>query len=158
MEGGGLRQNNNLRRTNPQLLLVLVVCSPFKVRLDRLVSLCVEMLHIKLYRPELQFRIRSSLLSNCISCIMRCSYALLNHACRITLFTRPACGLCDEAKLVLARVQEERPFIYKEFNVMEAGHHVWRRLYQYDTPVVSLSDLSLRGVARRGFYGAEARE
>lgn len=60
----------------------------------------------------------------------------LLHACRITLFTRSNCSLCDNAKLVLSKVWHRRPFDYVEVPVMEPGHQKWQ-IYQFDTPVVS---------------------
>lgn len=35
----------------------------------------------------------------------------------LTLFTRPNCPLCDEAKSMLHLVQEDFPFEYKEINI-----------------------------------------
>ena len=61
------------------------------------------------------------------------------QACRITLFTRPNCGLCDMAKTVLQRVQAETPFVFKEVNIVggTADAKAWRDLYDFDVPVVS---------------------
>lgn len=61
---------------------------------------------------------------------------LLQHACRVTLFTRANCSLCDDAKLVLSDVWNKRPFDYTESDVMTAGQERWRELYEFDTPVV----------------------
>jgi glutaredoxin len=36
---------------------------------------------------------------------------------RITLYTRPDCCLCDEAKTVLARVRMEQPFDLEEVDI-----------------------------------------
>lgn len=57
-------------------------------------------------------------------------------ACRITLFTRQNCQLCVNAKQNLSNVWDQRPFIYKEIDVMTPDGRVWRDLYEFDTPVV----------------------
>ncbi|TID21794.1 putative glutaredoxin domain-containing protein [Venturia nashicola] len=57
------------------------------------------------------------------------------HACRITFFTRSNCSLCHNAKLVLSKVWDQRPFDYVEVAVMEAQHQKWQ-MYQFDTPVI----------------------
>ncbi|KAI9686072.1 MAG: hypothetical protein M1822_004055 [Bathelium mastoideum] len=75
--------------------------------------------------------------------IMWPSPRLLRHACQITLFTRANCGLCTQAKQVLSNVWDKRPFEYQEIDVMAAGQQAWKDLYEFDTPVVSLSLFSL---------------
>jgi hypothetical protein len=62
--------------------------------------------------------------------------------CRITLFTRANCSLCDNAKAVLGTVKQRTPFQYTEINVMEPGHEKWKAVYEFDTPVVSLCNLA----------------
>jgi hypothetical protein len=37
---------------------------------------------------------------------------------------------------VLGRVWDERPFEFREVDVMKAGQERWKALYEYDTPVV----------------------
>ncbi len=64
---------------------------------------------------------------------------LLRHACRITLFTRANCSLCDDAKAVLARVRGRRPFMLEEVDVMAREQDRWKKLYEFDTPVVGTS-------------------
>lgn len=58
-------------------------------------------------------------------------------ACRITLFTRTPCGLCDTAKAVVHNVKAKRPLDFHEINVMDPGQDKWKKLYEFDTPVVS---------------------
>ncbi|OCK80262.1 hypothetical protein K432DRAFT_298058 [Lepidopterella palustris CBS 459.81] len=70
------------------------------------------------------------------------SRRLLQHACRITLFTRANCSLCDTAKRVLSHVWEKRPFEYTEVNVMEPGREKWK-IYEFDTPVIHVNKSSL---------------
>lgn len=64
---------------------------------------------------------------------------LLQQVCRITLFTRSGCALCDSAKGVLSQVWNKRPFEYSEIDVMESGHEKWKDVYEFDTPVVRCS-------------------
>lgn len=68
---------------------------------------------------------------------------LRQYVCRLTLFTRANCGLCDNAKKVLSDVWDRRPFEYDEVDVMAPGQQKWKDVYEFDTPVVSIfSDLS----------------
>ncbi|CAH0048039.1 unnamed protein product [Clonostachys solani] len=60
----------------------------------------------------------------------------LLQSCRITLFTRPSCGMCDQAKESLSKVWDARPFAYVEENIDVKGSK-WRDLYDFDVPVVS---------------------
>ncbi|CAI6098179.1 unnamed protein product [Clonostachys chloroleuca] len=60
----------------------------------------------------------------------------LLQSCRITLFTRPGCGMCDQAKESLSKVWDARPFAYVEENIDVKGSK-WRDLYDFDVPVVS---------------------
>ena len=62
--------------------------------------------------------------------------ALRQYVCRLTLFTRANCGLCDNAKQVLSSVWDRRPFEYDEVDVMSPDHEKWKHLYEFDTPVV----------------------
>ncbi|KFH44494.1 Glutaredoxin-like protein [Hapsidospora chrysogenum ATCC 11550] len=62
----------------------------------------------------------------------------LLQACRITLFTRPGCGLCDQGKQSLSKVWDKRPFAYHEENVDAKGSK-WRDLYDFDVPVIHIS-------------------
>jgi hypothetical protein len=68
---------------------------------------------------------------------MHPSVRLLQHACRITLFTRANCSLCTNAKQTLSAVWDARPFDYKEIDVMKPEGKSWRDLYEFDTPVAS---------------------
>jgi glutaredoxin len=67
--------------------------------------------------------------------MFRLSSRLLN-TCRVTLFTRPNCSLCDDAKVALSKVWDKRPFDYEEINVMAPGKESWKNNYEFDTPVV----------------------
>ncbi|KAL2067394.1 hypothetical protein VTL71DRAFT_1819 [Oculimacula yallundae] len=74
---------------------------------------------------------------------MHPSLRTLQHACRITFFTRQNCSLCTNAKKTLSNVWDVRPFHYTEIDVMEAGAKKWRDLYEFDTPVIHVSDAGL---------------
>jgi len=68
---------------------------------------------------------------------MRATTVLRRFTCRLTLFTRKNCSLCDDAKKVLSNVWDRRPFEYDEIDVMETSQEKWKALYEFDTPVVS---------------------
>ena len=74
---------------------------------------------------------------------MRATMVLLRQCLRLTLFTRPQCSLCEDAKGVLSTVWDRRPFEYDEVNVMAAKQDKWRALYEFDTPVVRSFSLAL---------------
>ena len=69
---------------------------------------------------------------------MRATLVLFRQCLRLTLFTRPNCSLCDDAKGVLSKVWDRRPFEYDEINVMESKQDKWKALYEFDTPVVCI--------------------
>lgn len=74
--------------------------------------------------------------------IMRAAAVLRTAACRITLFTRENCSLCDDAKTVLKQVWTKRPHEYDEIDVMSDRNKQWKALYEFDTPVVSTDRIS----------------
>lgn len=55
---------------------------------------------------------------------------------RLTLFIRQNCSLCTDAKDVMSKVWDRRPFEYTEIDVMAAKQEKWKNLYEFDTPVV----------------------
>lgn len=61
---------------------------------------------------------------------------LRQYACRITFFTRQNCSLCVDAKTVLTKVWERKPFEYTEIDVMAPQQERWKALYEFDTPVI----------------------
>jgi glutaredoxin len=69
---------------------------------------------------------------------MRLTTALRQHALRLTLFTRSNCSLCVTAKDVLANMWDKRHFEYDEIDVMASGQSQWKKLYEFDTPVVGV--------------------
>ncbi|KAF2092983.1 hypothetical protein NA57DRAFT_49180 [Rhizodiscina lignyota] len=73
---------------------------------------------------------------------MRITRPLLQHALRITLFTRANCALCDQAKLVLSHAWDKKPFDFAEIDVMARGQEQWKELYEFDTPVIHVQRAS----------------
>jgi glutaredoxin len=75
---------------------------------------------------------------------MRASFILRQQwSLRLTLFVRQNCSLCTDAKDVMSKVWDRRPFEYTEIDVMAANQTKWKNLYEFDTPVVRLkSDLN----------------
>lgn len=69
---------------------------------------------------------------------MRPTLALSRWATRLTFFTRQNCSLCDDAKGVMSKVWDRRPFEYTEIDVMAPKQEKWKALYEFDTPVVRL--------------------
>jgi hypothetical protein len=65
----------------------------------------------------------------------------LLQACRITLFTRQGCGLCEQGKQSLSQVWDRRPFAYVEEDVDAKGSK-WRDLYDFDVPVIHIAKSS----------------
>jgi|GEM_PF-484835 Glutaredoxin and related proteins len=55
---------------------------------------------------------------------------------KLVLYTKPNCPLCDEAKGVLLKVQQEIPFLLEERNI-EADPAAWEA-YREMVPVVEL--------------------
>ncbi|CEQ40245.1 SPOSA6832_01839 [Sporobolomyces salmonicolor] len=82
---------------------------------------------------------------------------------KLTLFTSgPQCSLCEVAKRDLAEVQKTAPFHLDLYDIRrpagpdpdEYDRTTWRRLYQYDVPVLHLSsDSSFDSLAGRKGYG-----
>lgn len=67
------------------------------------------------------------------SAILRQQWSL-----RMTLFIRQNCSLCTDAKDVMSKVWDRRPFEYTEIDVMAPGQTKWKNLYEFDTPVVRI--------------------
>jgi glutaredoxin len=55
---------------------------------------------------------------------------------KVTIFSRPACCLCDEVKLQLAQLRGRADFELEEINIDE--DEVLRRLYNDEVPVVMI--------------------
>lgn len=58
------------------------------------------------------------------------------HTALVTLFTRQNCSLCATAKMVLQDLQRSRTFDYHEVDLMTRGHERWKKIYEFDVPVV----------------------
>jgi glutaredoxin len=54
----------------------------------------------------------------------------------VTLYGRPGCHLCDEARAVLRRIQASQPFVLEEQDI-EADDRLFRR-YLERIPVIAL--------------------
>ncbi|KAK9237532.1 hypothetical protein V1525DRAFT_426265 [Lipomyces kononenkoae] len=55
----------------------------------------------------------------------------------MTIFSRPQCGLCDEAKESIASAVKRLPeFTYSEINILEPENQGWFDKYAYDVPVI----------------------
>ena len=67
---------------------------------------------------------------------MQSKLQLMVIATRLTLFTRPNCGLCDSAKLVLQSLSKRKHFQMQQIDVMAPGNVHWKMVYEFDTPVV----------------------
>jgi glutaredoxin len=59
----------------------------------------------------------------------------------LTLYSRPGCHLCDEARIALERVRARAPFALREVNI-ETDDSLLRR-YLERIPVVALGDEEL---------------
>ena len=75
---------------------------------------------------------------------MRATLKLLQHSARVTLFTRANCSLCDTAKHTLANVTKNKIVDYSEIDVMAQGQEKWKDAYEFDTPVVCPSLITMR--------------
>ena len=60
---------------------------------------------------------------------------------RVTIYSKPECHLCDEAKLILKKVAADFPFTLREINI-EEDPEVYEK-YKYEIPVVFLEDVKL---------------
>lgn len=67
---------------------------------------------------------------------MQPSRVLLSNAAKLTLFTRANCSLCDVAKSKIIGFRNQRTVEYDEIDVMAPGQRQWKKLYQFDTPVL----------------------
>ena len=55
----------------------------------------------------------------------------------VTLYTRPGCCLCDDAKLVIAEARRQAAFDYEELNIDTDPE--LRRLYNDRIPVIAIN-------------------
>ncbi|KAK9428370.1 hypothetical protein V1505DRAFT_377205 [Lipomyces doorenjongii] len=55
----------------------------------------------------------------------------------MTIFSRPQCGLCDEAKISIANAIKRLPkFRYSEIDILKPENQEWFDKYAYDVPVI----------------------
>lgn len=85
---------------------------------------------------------------------MRATSRLL-QSCRITFFTRQNCGLCVQARSVLADVWDKRQFAAKEIDIIKPESKGWRDLYEFDVPVVCPSLLCYPCLGTRSSKGTD---
>ncbi|KAJ3747309.1 hypothetical protein DFH05DRAFT_1391789 [Lentinula detonsa] len=57
---------------------------------------------------------------------------------RFTLYSGPACSLCDTAKEELAKVRQDRQFHLDIVNIQESGQEKWKKKYVYWIPALHL--------------------
>ncbi|KAJ4469009.1 hypothetical protein C8R41DRAFT_898049 [Lentinula lateritia] len=57
---------------------------------------------------------------------------------RFTLYSGPACSLCDTAKEELAKVRQDREFHLEIVNIQDPGQEKWKRKYVYWIPALHL--------------------
>ena len=81
---------------------------------------------------------------------MRPTRFFRQYVCRLTLFTRDNCGLCDNAKGILRTVWDKRPFEFDVVDVMHGNNSKWKEVYEFDTPVVSIIRLHLPKMQKAG--------
>lgn len=55
----------------------------------------------------------------------------------VTIYSKPGCCLCDKAKKILKKVQEEIPFSLKELDISQDQALVEK--YQFVIPVVAIN-------------------
>ncbi|QIX01648.1 hypothetical protein AMS68_007165 [Peltaster fructicola] len=67
---------------------------------------------------------------------MRATTILGQWCIRTTLFTRPGCSLCIDAKNVLDRVWKRRPFEFTQIDIAQPQNKKWKEIYDFDVPVV----------------------
>ena len=59
----------------------------------------------------------------------------------VTLYTRPGCHLCDEAKAAIIEARAERPFTLEEVNIdLDAA---LADQYGYDIPVIFINGMKV---------------
>jgi len=87
-----------------------------------------------------------------VSAIFRQQWSL-----RHTLFIRQNCSLCTDAKEVMSKVWDRRPFEYTEIDVMAPGQTKWKNLYEFDTPVVSVMQVIEHNRSKRADKNAGTR-
>jgi glutaredoxin len=55
----------------------------------------------------------------------------------ITIYSKPGCHLCDEAKAVLRRAQRQEPFLLREVNI-EEDKEAWEA-FKEEIPVIFIA-------------------
>lgn len=69
---------------------------------------------------------------------------------RVTIYTKPECGLCEEAEEVIESLRARRTFELERRNILENFDDYQR--YKHDIPVILLDD---REIARHHLSAAQ---
>jgi hypothetical protein len=60
---------------------------------------------------------------------------------RVTLYTKPGCGLCEEMEEVIRHVRRRRPFELELRNILDSLDEYER--YKHDIPVVTVDGVEI---------------
>ncbi|KAK9321038.1 hypothetical protein V1517DRAFT_327659 [Lipomyces orientalis] len=67
----------------------------------------------------------------------------------MTIFSRPQCGLCEEAKESITKAIKQLPkFDFLEIDIMKPENHEWFDKYAYDVPVIHFQTAENEGVKK----------
>ncbi|KAK9328973.1 hypothetical protein V1520DRAFT_280265 [Lipomyces starkeyi] len=67
----------------------------------------------------------------------------------MTIFSRPQCGLCHEAKESIAKAINRLPeFRYSEIDILKPENQEWFDKYAYDVPVIHFQTAEDKGVKK----------
>ncbi|PWN23107.1 hypothetical protein BCV69DRAFT_310593 [Microstroma glucosiphilum] len=73
---------------------------------------------------------------------------------KVVLYTGTDCSLCDVVKATLEEVRKEIPYEVQYYNIRDDSLpdvHKYRRLYQYDIPVIHLNGQAKMSAAQEAF-------
>mmetsp|Transcript_9308 Transcript_9308/g.38185 ORF Transcript_9308/g.38185 Transcript_9308/m.38185 type:complete len:173 (+) Transcript_9308:20-538(+) len=91
------------------------------------------------FRPPL---IKSAVTVRCAASISGLAWdADAEDAPTVSLFTKPGCTLCDDAKAVLAACRAAAPHRLVLVDIDDAEHATWHAAYKYDIPVLHVDDV-----------------
>jgi hypothetical protein len=65
----------------------------------------------------------------------------LKHTPKVTLYSRPGCHLCEEARSEIRHARRTVSFSFNEINI--ESELMLLDLYRYDIPVVSIDDTAM---------------
>lgn len=115
------------------VLHVKIIFNSWKCHLTFVIVLKIHLMAIRItdnYEVEFQFILK-----------LDCSRA--RHAPEklpvLTLFTKDACPLCDEAKAVLINSSLWNRFVWQEVDIRRPENRKWFGMYRYEIPVFHLN-------------------